>query len=230
MGACDYSSQIDMPRVDEPGENNIKMKKILVLFFVTILVPLNAQSNFKVFLKSSRPIKTWVVLHPFKAKKALAVSLEANNISDSITATDLLDGDAAGGQVDAFRHAYWLARLHQEIGKCAARSLGKAHERENYLTFKKNKLEEGVVPDQISSIMDLYNNEKGLTLITRRSITTKNSLIYKIVNAIKAGKMRIIKKNKEGDFLTCKGKRIRLDSLKGKWKNEKCLVNSNKID
>ena len=39
--------------------------------------------------------------------------------------------------MDAFRHAYWMARLRQEIGKTAARSLGKAHEKENYQTFKK---------------------------------------------------------------------------------------------
>jgi len=46
----------------------------------------------------------------------------------------LLDGDASGGQVDAFRHAYWMARLHQEIGKRAAFSLGKSHEKENWKT------------------------------------------------------------------------------------------------
>ena len=44
----------------------------------------------------------------------------------------LLDKDPSGGQVDAFRHAYWMARLNEEIGKNAAKSLGKAHEKENY--------------------------------------------------------------------------------------------------
>ncbi|TXD51819.1 MULTISPECIES: DUF6973 domain-containing protein [unclassified Polaribacter] len=204
------------------------MKKTLILIFFTFSISLSAQSNFKNFLKSSCPIKTWVVLHPFKAKKALKISLEANKVSDSVAKTNLLDGDASGGQVDAFRHAYWLARLHQEIGRGAARSLGKAHEKDNYLTFKKKELEDGVVPDKISSTMDLYNNEEGLKLIKRRSETSQESLLYKIVNAIRAGKMKIIKKDKEGNFLTSEGTKISLASLKGKWKNNKCLVASDK--
>lgn len=206
------------------------MKKTLFLLFFTVSISLEAQSNFKVFLKSSCPIKTWVVFHPFKAKKAFAISLEAYKVSDSIVKTDLLDGDASGGQVDAFRHAYWLARLHQEIGMYAARSLGKAHEKENYITFKRSQLEDGVVPDEISSTMDLYNNEEGLKLTKRRSKTSRNSLIYKVVNAIKAGKMKIIKKNKEGNFLTFDGKIINLEALQGKWKNKKYLVASDQID
>ena len=187
----------------------------------------NAQSKFKSFFDLSPPKRTWAIFHPFKAKRSLRISIETNKVSDSIANTNLLDGDGAGGQVDAFRHAFWLARLRQEIGKSAARSLGKAHEKENYLTFKKNKLEDGVVPDEISSIMDLHNNEEGLKLIKRRSKTSQESLIYKIVNAIKAGKMKIIKKDKKGNFLTCEGKLISENSLKGKWKNNKCLVASN---
>jgi hypothetical protein len=206
------------------------MKKTLMLLFFTVSISLNAQSNFKVFLKSSCPIKKWVVFHPFKAKKALAIALEANKVSDSIAKINVLDGDASGGQVDAFRHAYWLARLHQEIGMYAARSLGKAHEKENYIMFKKDQLEDGALPDEVSSIMDLYNNEKGLKLIVKRSKTTKNNLIYKILNAITSGEMRIIRKDKEGHFLTCDGKIIGLESLKGTWKNKKCLVASDQIN
>ena len=39
--------------------------------------------------------------------------------------------------------------------------------------------------------------------------------------------MKIIKKDKKGNFLTCEGVIIYLDELKGKWKNNKCLINSN---
>ena len=113
-----------------------------------------SQTSFKSFFDLSGPKRTWVLFHPFKAKKSLKISQEANKVADSIAKTNLLDGDGSGGQVDAFRHAYWMARLRQEIGKRAARSLGKAHEKENYLTYKKRKLEDGVVPDEISSTMD----------------------------------------------------------------------------
>lgn len=193
-----------------------------------VLFCLNSFSQ-KNFFELSGPKRTWVLFHPFKAKKSFKISLETNRVSDSIKYTSLLDGDASGGQVDAFRHAYWMARLCQEIGKSAARSLGKAHEKENYLTFKKRQLEDGVVPDKISSRMDLWNNEVGLKLTKKGSQFSKKSLIYKVVNAIQQGKMKIIKKNKNGAFLTCDGQIIKPETLKRKWKNNKCLVDSNQL-
>lgn len=205
------------------------MKKSIFIFLLTCSISINAQSDFDNFFKLSGPIKTWVIFHPFKAKKSLKISNETNKVADSIKKTNLLDGDSSGGQVDAFRHAYWMARLRQELGKSSARSLGKAHEKDNYITYKKNKLEDGIVPDEISSEMDLYNNDEGLKLITKGSKTSRNSLIYKIVNAIKQGKMKIIKKDKEGNFLTCDGKIITKEALKGTWKNNKCLVASNEL-
>lgn len=203
------------------------MKKTLVFLFFLVAMIASAQSYPKGFFDLSGPKKIWVLLHPFKAKKSLKISKEAKRVSDSIAKTNVLDGDASGGQVDAFRHAFWMARLRQEIGKTAARSLGKAHERENYQTFKKNQLEDGIVPDEISSIMDLHNNEEGLKLIVKRSEMTQQSLIYSVLNAIQEGKMKIIKKNKKGDYLTCEGEIIAPKSLKGKWQNNKCLIASN---
>lgn len=204
------------------------MKKTLLFLWILFTLQSYSQANLKSFFKLSGPKKTWVLFHPFKATKSLKISKEANRVADSIKKTNLLDGDAAGGQVDAFRHAYWMARLTQEIGKRAARSLGKAHEKENYITYKKRKLEDGVVPDEISSTMDLFNNEEGIKLISKGSIVSKNGLVYRIINAIKFGKMKIIKKDKNGNFLTCDGKTLKEEELKGKWKNNKCLVNSNK--
>jgi hypothetical protein len=204
------------------------MKKILVIL-VFITVNTNAQSELNDFFKLSGPKKTWVLFHPFKAKKSLPISKETNRVADSIKKTNLLDRDASGGQVDAFRHAYWMARLRQEIGKSAARSLGKAHERENYLMFKKRQLEDGVVPDEVSSEMDLWNNEEGLKLTRKGSKTPKKGLIYRIINAIYQGKMKVIKKDAKGNFLTCDGKIISKEELKGKWKNKKCLVNSDTV-
>jgi hypothetical protein len=203
------------------------MKKTLSIFFLIFTFQFYSQSNFKSFFELSGPKKTWVLFHPFKAVKSLEISKEATKVADSIKKTNLLDGDAAGGQVDAFRHAYWMARLRQEIGKFAACSLGKAHEKENYLTYKKRKLEDGVAPDEISSKMDLYNNDQGLKLISKGSEVSKKGLIYRVVNAILKGKMKIIQKDKKGNFLTCDGVLILKESLIGKWENNKCLVGSN---
>ena len=186
-----------------------------------------AQSNYQKFKKLSSPKKWWVILHPFKAKKALLISKDVNKVSDSIRKSNLLDGDHSGGQVDAFRHAYWMARLKEEIGTSAARSLGKAHEKENYLMYKKRELEEGIVPDEISSEMDLFNNHVGLSFTTKGNKTPRKGLIYRVINAVLEGKMKVIKKDKNGNFLTCKGDIINPKLLKGNWKNTKCLVSSN---
>lgn len=203
------------------------MKKTLFLLFFSLVSISNAQSRYTGFFKLSAPKKFWVIFHPFKAKKAFRISEEANKVSDSIKKTNVLYKDASGGKVDAFRHAFWMARLRQELGKSAARSLGKAHERENYKTFKKRKLEDGSVPDEISSVMDLHNNEQGLALVVKDEIVSQKELIIRIIKAIKSGKMKIIKKDSKGNFLTCVGIVISPKSLKGKWKNNKCLIASN---
>lgn len=205
------------------------MKKQLFLLIVFISINTFSQSDLKSFFKLSTPIKTWVIFHPFKAKKSYAVSLETNKVADSIAKTNVLDKDIAGGQVDAFRHAYWMMRLKQEIGESAARSLGKAHEKENYITFKKNKKEDGVVPDKISSEMDLFNNDVGLTLISKKSKLSRKVIINRIVLAIREGKFKIVKKDNKGGFLNCKGGKLLKKQVRGKWENNKCLVKSNYV-
>jgi len=204
------------------------MKKYLLFIVLAFLsTQFSAQSNWNKFWKESGPIKKWIVLHPFKAKKALKVSEEANRISDSIAKTPLLDNDIAGGQVDAFRHAYWMARLHQEIGKCAARSLGKAHERDNYKTFKKSQYENNISPDKPSKEMDLFNNKAGLSFTKKGVFRSKNGLMYKIANAILKGDLKIIKKDASGNYLTCDNKIIPPEELLHVWENGKCVISSN---
>ena len=203
------------------------LKKTLTIFIVLVTFQVNAQSSWKAFKKLQPAKKSWVLLHPFKAKKAALISKEVQQVADSIKKSPLLDGLANGGQVDAFRHAYWMARLKEAIGESAARSLGKAHEKDNYRTYKKRKLEDGEIPDAIATEMDLFNNEIGISLTTYKQKTPKQGLIYKIINHILAGDLKIIKRNAAGEYITCDDEVITKASLKGKWKNDKCLVNSN---
>lgn len=204
------------------------MNRLFFLFVIFLCFKISAQSNWNIYKRLSCSKKVWVISHPFKAKKALQISKEAKRVADSMKLSPLLDKDPSGGQVDAFRHAYWMARLKEEIGENAARSLGKAHEKENYWTFKKQKLEDGIVPDEVSSIMDLFNNEVGLQLSLTGKKKSKRGLIYKVINAIRQGRLKVIKKDKNGNFLTCSGNKIKPKSLLGKWKNNKCLVSSKK--
>ena len=207
-------------------------KQDYILLIISFLIffssnSLAQNSSVKSFFKLPRPEKCWVVSHPFKAKRALAVSNEAKNLADSIKNTNLLDGDANGGQVDAFRHSYWMAILSKEIGVKAARKLGKKHEKGNYIYYKKHKYEDGTIPDKISSVMDLKNNKKGIEFFENNNEKSKNEITKIIIEKIKTGELYIIRKNKDGKFLDCTGKIIQRNELIGKWENNKCLVYSN---
>lgn len=189
---------------------------------------MSSQSNWDKFWKLSATHQIWVVFHPFKAKKASEISMEATRVSDSVAKTDLLDKDLSGGQVDAFRHAYWTARLQQEIGKRAAISLGKTHEKDNYKTFKKNLTENGIVPDNASKEMDLFNNNVGLRFTQKGIPSSKKEITLKIVNAILMGDLKVIKKDTAGNYLTCDGELIPSAALGNSWQNRKCLISSGK--
>lgn len=203
-------------------------KRVFIIILIFLSSQISAQSNWEKFWKLSCTHQIWVVFHPFKAKKASEISMEASMVSDSIAKTDLLDKDNAGGQVDAFKHAYWTARLQQEIGKRAAISLGKAHEKDNYRTFKKHRTENGIVPDNASKQMDLFNNNIGLRFTQKGNPESQKEITLRIVNAILMGDLKVIKKDTVGNYLTCEGALIPLAALGNSWQNSKCLIPSNK--
>lgn len=184
------------------------------------------ESVFKKFSQLSRPEKYWAFRHPFTAKKAWKITQDVLKVTDSIAGVKTLDGDQNGGQVDAFRHSYWMASLAQSIGWRKALKLGRSHEKANYIDFKKHRLEDGAHPDKPSGDMDIYNNKAGATIGKENKNVSGKDLQILIIDAIKAGKMKIIKKDSLGNFLDEKGIIIPADSLQGKWINNKCLVGS----
>ncbi|OGS73948.1 MAG: hypothetical protein A3F91_14270 [Flavobacteria bacterium RIFCSPLOWO2_12_FULL_35_11] len=203
-------------------------KRTFIIVLIFLSSQMSAQSNWEKFRKLPAPYKKWVLLHPFKVKKALEISFEVTRVSDSVAKTDLLDKDKAGGQVDAFRHAYWTARLQQEIGKRGAISLGKTHEKGNYKTFKQHQTENGIVPDNASKEMDLFNNNIGLRFTQKGIPEPQKEIILRIVNAILMGDLKVIKKDTVGNFLTCDGELIPSEELLHSWQNKKCLIPSSK--
>lgn len=199
----------------------------LVAFFICAIPnTVFSQNKLNRFLKLSCPEKRWVLAHPFIANGAYKISIEASEIAKSKVHDTLLDGDLSGGQLDAFRHAYWMARISQKYGWRRAFSLGKAHEKGNYKDFKKHRLEEGTIPDEPSSQMDFLNNDVGIQLGKENPNITSNELTEKIEELILAGKLFIIKKNKAGQFLNCQNELISIEELKGKWNNSKCIIPS----
>jgi uncharacterized protein DUF6973 len=203
----------------------MRFKVILTVFLLIIFSVLYGQeTNCKKFKKLSCPEKWWVVCHPFVAKKSLKISEKTRVITKEVKASKLLNGEGNGDQMDAFRHTFWMANLTQQIGWRRAKKLGKAHEKGNYRDYKKHRLEDDALPDKASSDMDLYNNNVGIELGKQ---STNFELKKIVVEKILQGKCKIIKTDKVGNFLDCEGNILPAEELKGKWKNEKCLVGSN---
>jgi len=202
----------------------MKFKLILnTLFLVAVLTTFGQDSNLKKFKKLSCPEKYWVVWHPFVAKKALKISELTRKTTEEVKTQKQLQGIGNGDQVDAFRHTFWMAKLTQEIGWRRAKKLGKAHEKGNYKDYKKHRFEDGALPDKVSSDMDLYNNNAGIE-IGKKSVAFELKNI--VVETVLQGRCKIIKTDNSGGFLDCEGKLIPNETLKGKWENEKCLVES----
>lgn len=197
--------------------------KIMLLLAVFSNVLVGQNSSVGQFRKLSCAEKRWVFFHPFVAKKALKVSLEARTVTAELKQQKILKGTGNGDQLDAFRHTYWMARLAQEINWRKAKRLGKAHEKGNYRQFKKGKLEDDVLPDKISSEMDLFNNEVGIDL---GKLNRGQELKNEVIKLIKEGKCKIIKTDANGNFLDEQNNIIPAEELKGKWENRKVLVNS----
>ncbi|PKP22341.1 MAG: hypothetical protein CVU05_04305 [Bacteroidetes bacterium HGW-Bacteroidetes-21] len=199
---------------------------ITVAFFLTVKDAFAQNSSFSSFKRLSCAEKRWVLFHPCVAGEAHKISLEALEISKSIKKDTLLDGDENGGQLDAFRHAYWMARLTQEIGWRRAASLGKAHEKGNYRMYRKGRLEEGTLPDEASGRMDFLNNDVGIETGKRFPEVLPEFLVESIIQMILEGKLYIISKDAQGNFLNCQGNIISKTEMQGKWENDKCIIPS----
>jgi hypothetical protein len=200
------------------------------LFKVLLFLPVFsfAQPTYFNFRNLTCPEKWWVVFHPFVAKKAYAISREARSISKEMEQDIRLDHDADGGQVDAFRHSYWMARLAQDLGWRKARSLGKAHERGNYNDFKSKRAGEEIFADSIAGAMDLFNNKVGIEAGRQNKSVSKEALKELICTKIIEGQMKIILKDPAGNSLDCERNIVDLKKYSGIWNIPRCLVSSAK--
>lgn len=208
----------------------VSVKSLIIFYLVFIFsMSINAQSDTKPKTgKVSFPEKRWAVFHPFIAKKARRITNEALIAADSVKKNSTLDGDINGGKVDAFKHSYWMASLSQQIKWRKAFKLGKAHEKGNYKLYKKRKKKGlNTSHDRISQDMDLWNNEQGLEI--GLSLKGKELIVIQqtLIDSIQFGKMKIIKKNSQGQYLNCSGQLIPKENLINNWENDKCLMPSN---
>jgi hypothetical protein len=190
----------------------------LLLVLLTDKQPANALPSL------SRPEWIWVFTHPLAAPKAWKVSRETIRICSERKGTYPLDSTLSGGNLDAFRHAYWMARLTQRIGEKRARRLGEAHEKGNYRMFLKGKLEEGMRPDSLSTVMDLQNNEWGIKIGKENPMLLPEQISEKVVGELLAGKGLRLLRSPDGHWLDCRNQPVEPSSFKGRWHIPFCLV------
>lgn len=216
--------------------NKFKILKLKAIGFIPVAFfvlgfSLNAypQRESNGFFKLSCPEKRWVIFHVFIAKRVYKISLESSEKAKELLNDKNFDGDLNGGQLDAFRHAYWMACVTQKHGWRAARSLGNSHEKGNYREFKKHRTEDGTFPDAQSGQMDFLNNDAGIQIGKDNPKANADEITDIIKNDIINGKLFILKKDRHGNFLKCNGETIKPEELKGKWETPKCVVPSNKV-
>lgn len=203
------------------------MKNLLFLIFLFLSFNTFSQTLWSKYWQLSCAEKNWVLFHPLIAKKVFSLSQEAIKATQSLINDTTLDSDQNGGQLDAFRHAFWMALITKKYGAKKALSLGKAHEKGNYQFFKKNKLEEGSLPDFESSQMDYLNNDVGIELGKTYNFTNNDELKFIIIDMIKEGKLYILRKDRTGNFIYCDST-FNQSAMK-KWITGKCIVKSNTV-
>lgn len=203
------------------------MTKLTILFLLFFQYSSSGQSLFKSFFQLSRPEKGWTITHLFKAGRAHRITAEVRKKTTEMLQSKVLDTFPHGGKLDAFRHSFWMASLSISIGENASRKLGNAHEKGNYIAFKKKKSEDGSIQDATAVEMDLYNNEEGLKIAREYAIDKKQSLSDLITQAIHAGRMKIMKRDQSGQLCDCRGNAIPIKTRQlSDWKLPYCLVPS----
>jgi len=173
------------------------------------------------------PEKLWILTNLFKAVKVYKTTRIAQQTANEILIDSSLDGDANGGQVDAFRHCLWMALLSQHLSAKTVEKLGYAHESGNRIDFEKHSFEDGSLADSAACVMDMRNNKVGISIGKKYQTASKEELVGIIKEAIREGKLWIVKKNTQGECLDYKGNVIEKINWQGKWYNSRCLVPSN---
>jgi hypothetical protein len=205
------------------------MKKfsLACIFCLLLLQPLFAQKEIKGLRSLRWSQKVWVMKYPFVAFSGYRLTKRVLAVTAAVKADSILDGDANGGQVDAFRHSFWMASMAQRFAYKKVIALGLAHEKDDYRNYKRDLIEDGSPGDSLASLMDKYNNKTGADIGHANRKCSEAELKALIISAIKDGKMTVLWKDEAGNYLTCEGLVLRIDDYKGRWYKPKCFKPSN---
>jgi hypothetical protein len=197
------------------------MRRIFLISFLLTSAVCLAQR----FADRSLPEKKWALFHPFAALKTKKLYACCRPLYLEVKRQGILDTIENGSKLDAFRHVFFMAAFAQKISARKVRKLGKAHEKGNYRAFKKGKKEDGEIPDSLSMVMDLHNNEVGIKLGRANKKMNLHSLRDLTLQELRSGHALYFKR-RGYDFLDCKDNVIRPEEFSGKWFLPKCLIRS----
>lgn len=164
--------------------------------------------------------------HPFSAIKLKKITPHCFKTFNRQALKLELDSFNNGGKLDAYRHAFFMAAYAQKIPVRKLRALGRAHEKTNYRQFLQKLNEDGELPDSLSSVMDLFNNELGLSIGRRYRDLNLEELSRIVITELINGEGLIIKRTSKGVYLTCADQPLDLREYRGNWYIPKCLVRS----
>lgn len=198
-------------------------KTICVVFLCVAPILAFSQS----FSSLSKYEKRWAFFHPFASFKIKNHREEMNAAYKEVKSAGLLDSFENGGKLDAFRHVFAMAYFSKYVAVKKLRKLGKAHEKGNYLQYLKGINENGELPDSLSSVMDLKNNELGFSLAKNAKELSAEEIKQIVIEQIRAGKAFIIKRNAEGLYTDCSENILSRQRMYKRWSIPKCLISSN---
>lgn len=181
---------------------------------------------FQDFLALPKAEKKWVLRHPIAASRIPPVKTTVEQVIGKKYKNNELDASYSDGQLDALRHALWMALTARRIGVKKARSLGIAHEKGNKENALKKIKEDGSLADHASTAMDLRNNEAGLRIAQENPGISVKKLIKTIEQQIMAGKLWIVKQDEKGFYLSWEGRQLKENDYKGNWQSPRCIVPS----
>lgn len=223
MSICFYYTNIAVLIVGRMLTSFFHLRKLgLAVPFLVCALCGSAQ-----FSALSGPEKRWAVLHPFAAMKVRRIQHECDKIYDKKEVREKLDTFSAGGKLDAYRHTFYMAAFSQRVRTPKVRKLGIAHEKGNYDQFLRHQLEENELPDSLSSVMDLLNNELGIAIGCNNRDLALTELSALCITEINSGRAYVFKRDPRGQYTDCSGSPIDLAAHRKRWYIPKCLVRSN---
>jgi hypothetical protein len=199
---------------------------LLKYFLYSLFIYFILLSNTAASQHLSKFEKRWAIWHPIAALKIKHIGKACYKIYNSHQLKNELDSFENGGKLDAFRHLFFMAAFAQKVNAKKIKKLGIAHEKTNYQQFLNNTLEHNELPDSLSTVMDLYNNNIGINLGKQNKKLDYTQLKTLIINQINAGTALIIKRNLKAQYVRCNNQLLPIIKA---WQQAKCLVNSNYI-